>query len=111
VTLLWLNLILQPGKMLNMALGQSVNAIGDSRFSMFVSLPSMWVLSVGLTYMLGISLEWGLYGVYAGMILDEYTRGIILWFRWRRHRKVGKFTEAFKRPAEQGSVVTAGISS
>jgi putative MATE family efflux protein len=109
VTLLWLNLILQPGKMLNMALGQSVNAIGDSRFSMFVSLPSMWILSVGLTYVLGLSLEWGLYGVYAGMILDEYTRGIIMWFRWRRHRKIGKFAEAFKRPA--GAVVTAGISS
>jgi putative MATE family efflux protein len=110
VTLLWLNLILQPGKMLNMALGQSINAIGDGRFSMFVSLPSMWILAVGLTYVLGLSLEWGLYGVYAGMILDEYVRGIFMWLRWRRHRKVGVFKAAFNQPQEQNKLA-ANMSS
>lgn len=107
VTLLWLNLILQPGKMLNMAFQQSLNAIGDSRIGMYVSLPSMWIIAVGLTYVLGLSLEWGLYGVYASMILDEYFRGIILWFRWRSHRKTGKFTEAFRHPADKGAVAAA----
>jgi Na+-driven multidrug efflux pump len=102
-TLLWLNLILQPGKMLNMALGQSINAIGDTRFPMYVSLPSMWIIAVGLTYVLGLSMEWRLYGVYAGMILDEYTRGVIMWFRWRRHRKTGKFANAFHRPSEHSA--------
>ncbi|MFC5528588.1 MATE family efflux transporter [Cohnella yongneupensis] len=99
ITLLWLNLILQPGKMLNMALGQSVNAIGDGRFSMMVSLPSMWILAFGLSYALGLSLDWGLYGVYVGMILDEYTRGIIMWFRWRNHRKAGKLADRIGAPA------------
>lgn len=93
IKLLWLNLILQPGKMLNMALGQSVSAIGDARYSMMVSLPCMWVLAFGLSYALGLSMEWGLYGVYVGMILDEYTRGIVMWFRWRKHRKSGKLAE------------------
>ncbi|MFD0671587.1 MATE family efflux transporter [Cohnella sp. GCM10027633] len=93
INLLWLNLILQPGKMLNMALGQSVNAIGDGRFAMMISLPSMWVIAFGLSYALGLSLEWGLYGVYVGMILDEYLRGVVMWFRWRAHRKTGKLSE------------------
>ncbi|MBO9596681.1 MAG: MATE family efflux transporter [Cohnella sp.] len=93
IKLLWLNLILQPGKMLNMALGQSVSAIGDARYSMMVSLPCMWILAFGLSYALGLSMEWGLYGVYVGMILDEYTRGIVMWFRWRKHRKSGKLAE------------------
>lgn len=104
MTLLWLNLILQPGKMLNMALGQSLNAIGDTRFPLWVTLPSMWLVSVGLTYALGLSLEWGLYGVYASMILDEYLRGIVLWFRWRRHRNKGLFAEAFDTPLSQNSL-------
>lgn len=110
VTLLWLNLILQPGKMLNMALGQSINAIGDGRFSMLVSLPSMWILSVGLTYALGLSLEWGLYGVYTGMILDEYLRGVIMWLRWRRHRKVGKFAVEFRQQIEPHNVSAANVT-
>jgi putative MATE family efflux protein len=94
VDLLWLNLVLQPGKMLNMALGQSINAIGDGRFSMSLSLPSMWLVAFGLSYALGLKLEWGLYGVYVGMILDEYLRGIILWFRWRRHRSKGLLADS-----------------
>ncbi|WP_373229056.1 MATE family efflux transporter [Cohnella sp.] len=110
VTLLWLNLILQPGKMLNMALGQSINAIGDGRFSMLVSIPSMWVLSVGLTYALGLSLEWGLYGVYAGMIMDEYVRGVIMWLRWRRHRKVGIFAIDFSHSTELRKVKAANTT-
>ena len=79
--------------MLNMALGQSVSAIGDARYSMMVSLPCMWILAFGLSYALGLSMEWGLYGVYVGMILDEYTRGVVMWFRWRKHRKSGKLAE------------------
>lgn len=110
VTLLWLNLILQPGKMLNMALGQSINAIGDGRFSMFVSLPCMWILAFGLTYVLGLSFEWGLYGVYTGMILDEYVRGMFMWFRWRYHRKSGKFAMGFKQPQDKCKANTANAT-
>lgn len=98
INLLWLNLILQPGKMLNMALGQSINAIGDSRFALMVSLPCMWIIAFGLSYVLGLSLEWGLYGVYVGMILDEYARGVVMWFRWRTHRKSGKLADIASRP-------------
>ncbi|WP_144266418.1 MATE family efflux transporter [Paenibacillus curdlanolyticus] len=87
MTLLWLNLVLQPGKMLNMALGQSLSAIGDSRVIMLYSLPIMWALSVGLSYMLAVPVGFGLLGIYAGMIADEYVRGISSLFRWRHHRK------------------------
>ncbi|MDG0808757.1 MATE family efflux transporter [Cohnella rhizosphaerae] len=93
IVLLWLNLILQPGKMLNMALGQSIVAVGDSRYMMKISIPSQWLVSVGLAYLLGIRLGWGLYGVYAGMILDEYIRGAVLYLRWRHHRKRGLFAD------------------
>jgi putative MATE family efflux protein len=110
VNLLWLNLILQPGKMINMALGQSNNAVGDSRYGMYVSLPSMWILAVGLTYFLGLSMEWGLYGVYAGMILDEYTRGFVMWLRWRKHKKTGKFAEAFNRTSERSAISAPGFT-
>ncbi|CAH1214052.1 putative FMN/FAD exporter YeeO [Paenibacillus plantiphilus] len=96
VALLWLNLALQPGKMLNMALGQSLNAIGDGRYVMMTALTSMWIIAVGLAFVLGIGLEWGLYGIYVGMILDEYTRGILCFFRWRKHRSKLAFAEAFR---------------
>ncbi|MBB6731139.1 MATE family efflux transporter [Cohnella zeiphila] len=109
ISLLWLNLALQPGKMLNMAIGQSLNAIGDSRFMMSLSLPSQWIVSVGLSYTLGVRMGWGLYGVYAGMILDEWLRGVILLYRWRRHRRKGLFASVFgKKPPAPVSAPAAG---
>lgn len=107
IALLWLNLVLQPGKMLNMALGQSIVAVGDSRYMMKISIPSQWLVSVGITYLLGIQLGWGLYGVYAGMILDEYIRGAVLYLRWRHHRRRGLFAER-GACAAGGSAAAAG---
>ncbi|WP_127533019.1 MATE family efflux transporter [Paenibacillus kobensis] len=102
MTLLWLNLILQPGKMLNMALGQSLNAIGDSRNVMLYSLPIMWITAVGLSYVLAAPLGYGLLGIYAGMILDEYLRGAVSTYRWRLHRRK-KFASAFDGSSKAGS--------
>ncbi|MDG0790392.1 MATE family efflux transporter [Cohnella ginsengisoli] len=109
IVLLWLNLILQPGKMLNMALGQSIVAVGDSRYMMKISIPSQWLVSVGLTYVLGIQLGWGLYGVYAGMILDEYIRGAALYLRWRHHRKRGLFADSGDRGAGALAARAGGV--
>jgi len=80
------NLVLQPGKMWNMALGNALNAVGDTRFTMIISLLSMWGVATGLSYWLGIRQDWGLAGVYAGMIADEYLRGVIVSFRWRQRK-------------------------
>ncbi len=83
VSLLGLNLLLQPGKMINMALSNSLNAVGDTRFTMWISLFSMWLIATALAYWVGIGLGWGLVGIYACMILDEYVRGALSLFRWR----------------------------
>lgn len=82
-SLLGLNLLLQPGKMLNMGLGDTLNAVGDTRFVMKISLFSMWVVSVGVSYVLGVELGWGLTGIYLCMIADEYLRGVLCLLRWR----------------------------
>ncbi len=83
VSLLALNLILQPCKMLNMAMGNALNAIGDTRYTMIVSMISMTVIGVGGSYLLGISWGWGLVGIYCCMIADEAGRGLLVLRRWR----------------------------
>lgn len=83
VSLLGLNLLLQPGKMLNMALGNSLNAVGDTRFTMYISLGSMSLIATGCSYWLGLQAGWGLIGIYCCMIADEYVRGALSLVRWR----------------------------
>lgn len=93
VSLLWLNLLLQPGKMVNMAIGNSLNAIGDTRFTMVISLIFMWLIATGCSYWFGVSMDWGIIAIYACMITDEYVRGVLSLFRWRG-RKFLRMKEA-----------------
>ncbi|WP_141502192.1 MATE family efflux transporter [Paenibacillus luteus] len=90
VSLLGMNLILQPGKMINMALGNALNAVGDTRFTMWTSVFSMWLVATALAYWVGIELGWGLIGIYACMILDEYIRGTLSLIRWKGQKFLRK---------------------
>lgn len=92
-SLLWLNLALQPAKVLNMTLGNALNAVGDTRYTMYVSLTVMWVVATGCSYLLGISLGWGIVAIYGCMIADEYIRSIFCYVRWR-NRKFLRMKEA-----------------
>lgn len=92
ISLLALNMLLQPGKMMNMGFNSGLNAIGDTRFPMVTSLFSMWIVAVGLSYYFGLHLGGGLVAIYCCMIADEYVRGFLAFFRWRQ-RKVLKRAE------------------
>ncbi|MCA1292605.1 MATE family efflux transporter [Paenibacillus sp. alder61] len=91
--LLWLNLLLQPGKMVNMAIGNSLNAVGDTRYTMNISLIFMWVVATGCSYWLGVSLGYGIIAIYSCMIADEYIRAVLSFLRWRE-RKFLRMKEA-----------------
>lgn len=81
-SLLALNLLLQPLKMINMVTTNALTAVGDIRFMTVVGMLSLWAISVGCSYFLGIQLHWGLAGIYVAMIADEFIRGAILLPRW-----------------------------
>ncbi|MFC5403465.1 MATE family efflux transporter [Cohnella soli] len=82
-SLLAFNLILQPAKMLNMAMNNSLSAVGDTRFTMIVAIVSMSIVATGGSYWLGVQAGWGLIGIYGCMIADEIVRGTIVLMRWR----------------------------
>ncbi|ADU29136.1 MATE family efflux transporter [Evansella cellulosilytica] len=81
--LLIMGLILEPGRCLNIVLGQTLQATGDSRYVMLVSVIIIWAFSVPLYYVLGIHLGFGLIGIWIAFIVDEWIRGIYLLQRWR----------------------------
>lgn|GEM_PF-5959208 len=82
IGILALDLILQPLKMWNMPLGNSLNAVGDTQYVMKVGIVAMWFVAVGGTYLLGIQPGWLLHGVYIAMIMDEGIRGFLVQRRW-----------------------------
>lgn len=64
-------------------------ATGDVKYTMIVSVVSMWIFRVGLSYLLGGSLGLGLQGVWYGMAADWVCRSVCFIARyfsksWRR---------------------------
>jgi Na+-driven multidrug efflux pump len=81
--LLLLGFLLEPGRNFNVILEKSLQASGDATFAMISAVLVTWLFSLPLTYILGIHFGYGLYGIWVAFIIDEWVRGIVLYFRWR----------------------------
>lgn len=81
--LLLLSFLLEPGRNFNIILEKSLQAAGDVRFPMIVSVSITWLFSLPLTYFLGIHMGYGLVGMWSAFVVDEWLRGLILFVRWR----------------------------
>jgi Na+-driven multidrug efflux pump len=71
----------------------ALRAAGDSNFTSIASLLSMWLLRVILGYFLGITLGFGIIGVWVAMIIEWGCRGLIFYLRfkgkkWYAHKLV-----------------------
>lgn len=64
----------------------ALRAAGDAKFTMVVSMISMWTCRIGLSYVLGAWCEMGLLGVWTAMQLDWVVRGAIFTLRLRGNR-------------------------
>ena len=60
-----------------------LRAASDIRYTMLVSITSMWTMRLGMGYVLSVYLGLGVYGVWCGMLLDWLTR--LIFFIWRLH--------------------------
>jgi putative MATE family efflux protein len=81
--LIYLTIILEPGRSFNLVVINSLRATGDVRFPVYMGILSMWGVSVTLSYVLGIWFGLGLIGIWISFIADEWLRGIIMLKRWR----------------------------
>lgn len=80
--LLWLEVILEPGRTINLVVIQSLRAAGDTIFPVVMAVISMWGFAVFGSY-LSITFGFGLIGVWLAYISDEWVRGISMLLRWR----------------------------
>ena len=74
------------------ALPNTLRGAGDARYTMRVSMLSMWICRVLMSYVL-VWLGWGLMGIWVAMVLDWLVRDACflwryLWGRWQRARVI-----------------------
>ncbi len=60
-----------------------LRAASDIKYTMIVAISSMWVMRLGMGYVLSVPLGLGVSGVWIGMLLDWLTR--LCLFVWRLH--------------------------
>lgn len=68
---------------LSFVLPAALRAAGDSRFTSVTSLISMWLFRIIFGYILGITLGFGLMGVWIAMVAEWGIRGAIFGWRFR----------------------------
>ena len=67
---------------LSFGLPNTLRAAGDVRFTMLVSLFSMWIFRIGFSFFLGQTLQWGVFGIWVAMTIDWLVRAVIFVIRY-----------------------------
>lgn len=89
-TILWVEIPLENGRALNLFGVNSLRSVGDIYFPVLVGIVVMWGVQVVGSYILGISIGWGLVAMWVVFALDENIRGYIFLRRWNSFKWVGK---------------------
>jgi putative MATE family efflux protein len=106
--LLRMSILLEPGRVFNIVIISSLRATGDVGFPIKMAVLSMWCVWVPLAWILGVKMGLGLVGVWIAMITDEWTRGLLMYWRWKRRRWV-KYAERMRAHVADGPDVMAPL--
>lgn len=82
--LLVVELVIEPGRVFNIVVINSLRATGDALYPVLMGACSMWLLWVPLSWFLAFHTPLGLTGVWIAMAADEWLRAGMMYWRWRR---------------------------
>ncbi|SOC11536.1 putative MATE family efflux protein [Ureibacillus xyleni] len=85
-SVLLLSLLLETGRTFNITIINTLRAAGDARFPVKIGFLSMVCMSLPLGYLLVFVFDLGLVGVWLAIAADEWTRAIIVLFRWKSRK-------------------------
>lgn len=66
------------------SLPNTLRAANDVKFTMWISIFSMWVFRIAFSYVLGQFLGWGVFGIWVAMTIDWLFRAICFTLRYFR---------------------------
>ncbi|WP_438433196.1 MATE family efflux transporter [Gorillibacterium sp. sgz500922] len=98
MNVLLLSLVLETGRSINIVIINCLRATGDAQYPVWIGMLSMVGMSLPLGYLLVFRLDMGLAGVWLAIAADEWTRAVIMFFRWRS-RKWERYALVSHEPA------------
>lgn len=82
--ILWIEVLLEVGRSVNIVMVRHLQAAGDVRFPVVLGIVCQWAVAVGLGWLLGVHLGMGLVGLWLAFAADENIRAVLLLARWMR---------------------------
>ncbi|MCM1991000.1 MATE family efflux transporter [Oceanirhabdus seepicola] len=82
-TILIIDILVEVGRTFNIVVIDALRGTGDTIFPVLIGIISLWLISIGLAYVLGIRYNLGLIGIWIAFGIDECLRGILMYFRWK----------------------------
>lgn len=76
----------QPMQSVSVVVSSALRGAGDTRATMVITSVSVWLVRVGLGYLIGIRLGLGFVGVWLGWAADFITRAVLIYLRFRSGR-------------------------
>lgn len=81
---------LNIGRVKNIFACGTLRAAGDAVYPVVVGVIVQWTVAVGLAWVIGIPMGFGLLGFWVAFCMDENIRGFILMRRWHSQKWRGK---------------------
>lgn len=67
---------------LSFTLPNTLRAASDVKYPMILSIASMWIFRIGFSWLLGVKLGWGIFGIWVAMTIDWLFRAICFSIRY-----------------------------
>lgn len=96
--ILFIEIILEAGRAINIVMTKCLVAVGDAITPTVVGIIFQWSVAFVGAYIFGVRLGWGLEGVWVAMAIDECCRGIIFAIHFKRER----WKKMFRRVETEG---------
>lgn len=81
--ILYIEIALEFGRAINIVMVRALQTTGDVMFPTTIAIIFCWIIATLGSYLLGITFNLGLVGVWIAMSLDEIIRAAIFIFRWK----------------------------
>ncbi|HHV44536.1 MAG TPA: MATE family efflux transporter [Firmicutes bacterium] len=78
--------LIQPAQSTQFILAGGLRGAGDTRWPLVASFIGIWGVRVAVGYLLVAWFHLGLVGAWTGMALDQCTRSVLIWTRFKRGR-------------------------
>jgi len=110
-TLLWITVLLEPGRTFNLVVINALRATGDARFPVAAGVLSMAFVMAGGAWLLGVHWGFGLAGVWFAYAADEWLRGLMMTARWHWRGWVPHARKTHRRVSSKRRQMQAALAA